>query len=255
MAYFKGEVRSKELGMDTGVGVIIPESRGKKELHGPYKVLYLLHGRGDASGAWARLTSIERYANEKEIAVIMPEAQHSFYCDMKYGVNYFSYVAKELPALMRGMFNLSKKREDTFVMGLSMGGFGALKLGLNFPERFAGVGAFSSAVGVFADKNGKFLQDKHNYNELVAIFGPELEVTEADDLAALAGKMAKLPKEKQTRLFVTCGLQDGLLENNRKLMDEFRKVNLDLEYREWEGGHEWGFWDVSVKQALDYFLK
>jgi len=254
MAYFKGEFYSKELGLDTGVGVIIPDSRGAKNLSGPYRVLYLLHGRGDANGSWARLTSIERYALEHDIAVVMPEVQHSFYCDMKYGMNYFSYVSKELPARMHNMFRLSTKRQDAFVMGLSMGGFGALKLGLNFPGRYAGVGAFSSAVGVFADKSDKFLQNKHNYNEHVAIFGPELEVTEVDDLAALAGKMSLLPKEKQTKFFVTCGLQDGLLANNRKLMDEFKKVNLDLEYREWEGIHGWDFWDESVKQALDYFL-
>ena len=134
---------SDTIGMMTGVNVIIPEN--SKE---PPAVLYLLHGLSDDQSAWTRRTSIERYVGDKNLAVIMPTTYRGYYTDMANGYRYWTYISEELPEKMRRIFRLSSEREKTFAAGLSMGGYGALKLGLRQPERFAAVAGFSSAAAM-----------------------------------------------------------------------------------------------------------
>ena len=132
---------SEALGVQTPVDVILPEGKqgigveasGECELP---KVLYLLHGYSDDHTIWQRRTSVERYAARHNLAVVMPGVNHSFYCNEFHGERYWDFVSQELPAVMHRFFRLSDKPEDTFVAGLSMGGYGAMKLALNFPERF-----------------------------------------------------------------------------------------------------------------------
>lgn len=99
-----------------------------------HPTLYLLHGLSDDDSIWLRRTSIERYVAQMGIAVVMPQVHRSFYTDMAAGGQYWTFISEELPALARSFFPLSAKREDNFVAGLSMGGYGALKLGLRKPE-------------------------------------------------------------------------------------------------------------------------
>ena len=111
-------------------------------------VLYLLHGmHGDAT-SWLYRTNISRYADKAGIAVVMPSAANSFYQDMTHGERFFTYVTEELPKFIQGLFPVSKKREDTFVAGLSMGGYGAYYIGLSCPEKFGAVASFSGALDV-----------------------------------------------------------------------------------------------------------
>ena len=146
---------SEALGVQTPVDVILPEVKqgigvdasAKDELP---KVLYLLHGYSDDQTIWQRRTSVERYAAKYNLAIIMPGVNHSFYCNEVYGERYWDFVSQELPRVMHRFFRLSDKREDTFVAGLSMGGYGAMKLALNFPERFGAAASFSGAVLIMA---------------------------------------------------------------------------------------------------------
>ena len=146
---------SEALGVQTPVEVILPEVKqgigvdaaGEAELP---KVLYLLHGYSDDQTIWQRRTSVERYAAAHNLAIIMPGVNHSFYCNEYYGERYWDFVSQELPAVMHRFFRLSDKPEDTFVAGLSMGGYGAMKLALNFPERFGAAASFSGAVDAIA---------------------------------------------------------------------------------------------------------
>ena len=80
------------------------------------------------------------------LIVIMPGAERSFYADMEHGYKYWTYISEELPSIMKSFFPISDKREDTFVAGLSMGGYGAMKLAFNHPERYAAAASLSSAV-------------------------------------------------------------------------------------------------------------
>ena len=111
-------------------------------------MLYLLHGLSDDHTAWLRYTSIERYATARGLAVVMPAVHRSFYADEAHGHAYWQFVSEELPRIVAAFFRLSERPEDTFVAGLSMGGYGALKLGLHHPERFAAVASLSGAVDV-----------------------------------------------------------------------------------------------------------
>lgn len=253
MALFRGVIRSEVLEMDTAINVILPFDRPAEEQETPCKVLYLLHGLSDNCDAWIRYTAIERYARKKGIAVIMPEVQRSFYLDMKYGLPYASYVAEELPSLCRRMFHISRRWEDTFVAGLSMGGYGAMKCGLSHPGLYAGCASFSGAVdlrGIIDDRldSGKLRA------EVQAGLGQDLALPADCDLFALAETVAQLREADRPGIFITCGQQDFLHEDNLRFKARLEEIGLGFEYREWPGEHEWGFWDRSVAEMLDFFL-
>ena len=109
-------------------------------------VLYLLHGLSDDETIWMRRTSIERYAAQYGLAVVMPNGARSYYADMLRGGKYWTYLSEELPKVMQSFFRISDRREDTFAAGLSMGGYGAMKLALHCPERFAAAASLSGAL-------------------------------------------------------------------------------------------------------------
>ena len=151
MAFLQVQFFSKSLDVASTVNVILPEpsqgiGMGSSEGKALPKVLYLLHGYSDDHSIWMRRTSVERYAARHNLAVIMPAVNHSFYTNEKQGERYWDYVSEELPQVMHKFFRLSDKPEDTFVAGLSMGGYGSLKMALNHPERFGAAASFSGCV-------------------------------------------------------------------------------------------------------------
>ena len=232
MAFFKGSIRSQSLGMDTGLTVVLPFDRAAvPETECP--AVYLLHGHGENADVWTRMTSAERYANAYGVALVMPEVQRSFYTDMAMGLSYFSYVTKELPDACQRLFHLSSRREDRFVAGLSMGGYGALKLGLR---------ATLTQV------------DSGLLGEAKAIFGEDLVIKPEDNLFYLVEKTALLPKTQLPKVMVTCGTEDFLYAHNIRFRDTIQALPYEFSYREWPGTHEWGFWDQSLQYALEFFF-
>ena len=134
MALMKCDFFAESLGMCTSMYIAIPQKGTNGQIgiknvcqDGKFKSLLLLHGLSDDQSIWLRRTSIERYASEYGIAVIMPCAEKSFYTNMKYGSDFYTYIAKEVPAVAREFFQISARREDSFVAGISMGGYGAEK--------------------------------------------------------------------------------------------------------------------------------
>lgn len=261
MAFFKGEVHSSALDMDTGINVIMPQDFERasvaakdpaRKVTGRCKVLYLLHGLTDGCGAWSRFTSIERYARERGIAVVMPEVQHSFYTDMKYGMKYFTYVAQELPSLMASMFQISTAREDSYIAGLSMGGYGALKCALTYPERYCAVAGFSSALDIRCRLSEGIWDDPQFSVELKGIFGDSAAQT--DDLFYLAQRAAQQPQELRPRVYTACGTRDMLHGENLAFKEHMESLPFDYLYEEWDGDHEWSFWDTAVQRALSFFF-
>ena len=169
MAYFSGTVQSQVLQMKTGLNVITPVDILKDDRK--YPVVYLLHGLSDNCYDWNENTQLTLLANTYGIAFIIPEVQRSFYTDMAYGLKYFTYVADELPQIAQRLFPISGRREDSYVMGLSMGGYGALKCVFLRPDRFAGCGAFSAACSLKACMQ---MADESQEKELKAAFGINL---------------------------------------------------------------------------------
>ena len=111
-----------------------------------FPVLYLLHGLSDDHTAWLRYTSVERYAAAAGVAVVMPAVNRSFYANEVSGGRYWDYVADELPEIVGNFFRISQDPAQTYVAGLSMGGYGAMKLALTHPDRFAAAATLSGAL-------------------------------------------------------------------------------------------------------------
>src|SRR5258705_10079650 len=133
MAHIRCDFFSDVLGLSTSMTVILPQrTQAQIGLSGaagaePPPVLYLLHGLSDDDTIWLRRTSIERYVAPLGLAVIMPQLQRSFSLDEAHGNRYWTFLSDELPAIVESFFRVSHRREDTFVAGLSMGGYAAMK--------------------------------------------------------------------------------------------------------------------------------
>lgn len=245
---------SESLGMRATMSVILPQreliERPRTGRKPKYRTLYLLHGHSDDHTAWQRWTSIERYVEGMNLAVVMPSVHLSFYTDMVHGGKYWQFISEEVPAIARELFPLSARREDNFVAGLSMGGYGAMKLGLTHPDRFAAAASLSGAVDI---------------REVVRAHGqPEDEAWLAGmrnvfgNLGKVAGSrhdLFKLAKETAggsplPRLYLCCGTEDFLYEDNLRFRDHVLSLPYDLTYEEGPGGHTWDFWDRMIQNVL-----
>lgn len=244
MAHIHCDFSSECLKMNTAIHVVLPEKTDLSQV----RVIYLFHGLQDNCSGWNRYTSVERYAREKNAALVIPEVQRSFYTDMALGVNYFSYVRQELPQVCQTMFGLSARRELNYVMGLSMGGYGALKCALTDPERYAACAAFS-AVADLPDrvKNA----DTETGLEFQAIFGPDRVVPEDCDLFAL---LRQVDPGRAPRIKTYCGESDELFESNQRLAKALRAQGFSNTFEHWQGGHDWIFWDKAAERAIGALL-
>lgn len=252
MALLQCHFYSEVLGLSTKMTVILPQNTttqiGMDNVAGSQKhpTLYLLHGLSDDDSIWLRRTSIERYVASMGIAVVMPQVHRSFYTDMAYGGKYWTFISEELPALARSFFPLSDKREDNFVAGLSMGGYGAFKLALRKPEMFAAAASLSGAL----DIAGKFI------NELIAddiqlVFGNNPIEGSDNDLLSLLKQLdqSEGPKPK---LYQCCGTEDFLYNDNQTFLKTCQETSLDLTYDEGPGDHDWAYWDVKIQDVLNW---
>ena len=254
MALMHVECFSSVLGMCVPFDAIIPEQAvgqiGMDSVRSDtYPTLYLLHGMSDDHTIWQRHTSIERYAAEKGLAVIMPEVGLSWYTNTAYGYRYFDYISRELPAICRGFFKgMSAKREDTFAAGNSMGGYGALKLGLAASGTFGAVASLSGGLDL-ADMVKIIPENRWIYNGFLG--GNAEKIGEENDLFALAGKLKKSGKP-QPKIYQWCGKSDFLYQQNIRMRDYLRQLGYDLTYEESPGDHAWKYWDEKIQDVLNW---
>ncbi|MBQ4518957.1 MAG: esterase family protein [Clostridia bacterium] len=252
MAFFEMHIYSESLGVQTTVNVIVPQQSNSGEIgvataveKKQYPCLYLLHGLSDDHSIWLRRTSIERYAQKYGICVVMPFGGRSFYTDMKYGEKYYTYIAEELPRLMQEFFPVSGKREDNYIAGLSMGGYGALKIALRNCEKFCAAAGISSVADI---EKGK----ERFRNALIPAFGEELVIPKEENLFTLAEEKNSHPQKP--RIFMGVGTDDFLYEDNCRLRDAFQKLDYDYTYRESDGIHSWEFWDEYIQYVLEWMF-
>ena len=250
MAFLQIQFFSAALNVASTVNVILPEANqgigiSASEDASLPKVLYLLHGYSDDHSIWMRRTSVERYAANHNLAVIMPAVNHSFYCNEAYGEKYWDYVSEELPKTMHRFLHLSSRPEDTYVAGLSMGGYGAMRLALTYPDRFAGAASFSGAV----DLAGIFFRN-HGGDEISRVFGDMKEIRGTEyDTAWLMKKNGKAPKKPW--LYVSCGTADFLYNQHQAFIPALKESGWDVTAYEEPGAiHEWGFWDRQIRTFI-----
>jgi putative tributyrin esterase len=244
MALIQCRFFSQVLNMTTGMTVILPE---KIAIGTRVPTLYLLHGYSDDDSIWLRRTSIERYVESLGIAVIMPQVHRSFYTDMVKGFNYWTFLSEELPQVARSLFPLSSEREDNFVAGLSMGGYGAFKWALRKPEFFAAAASLSGALVMGPEKSHAISEPIGS--DLKLIFGEQGYAETDNDLLWLL-EHGNINNEPQPLLYQCCGTEDFLYEDNLIFRDSCRKTNLSLTYEEGPGVHDWAYWDHKIQDVL-----
>lgn len=260
MAFFQVNFFSPTLCFNTDIDVFIPTPNSDEILNNKksdyfydgakFQVLYLLHGGYGDYTDWMRLTSIEKYAQDHKLAVIMPSASNSFYQNMHRGSQYLTYLTKELPEFAEKMFPISKKRENTFVAGLSMGGYGAVKLAFTRPEKYAACASLSGAIDLLAvmeairtgEISGPFRMDTLFENPAA------VEGSDADLFALIAKRKAEgapLPK-----IFQSCGTEDFIYTKNLSAREKLLALGTDLTYEEHPGRHDWDYWDTHIQRVL-----
>jgi len=252
MALMHVDYHSEVLSLSSSMLVIVPQhAQGAARRPGGYPVLYLLHGGSDCDTNWQRNTSIERYVWGLDLIVVMPAVGYSFYSDQKHGLRYFTFLSEELPEIVGDFFHASTRREDTFAAGLSMGGYGAFKLGIRCPDKFAAVASLSGSIS----QRSRLTAESTLRNSVMRgmareTFGTTLDYDGSEnDLAYLLEEHLSngvaLPK-----FYQACGTDDHNYEINVDFHRQF-KDRIDLTYVEEEGrGHEWSFWDEYIQKVL-----
>ncbi len=250
MAFFDCHFFSETLALSVSAHVLLPQlpADAPRTLH---PTLFLLHGLSDDHTIWSRRTSIERYAAARNLAVVMPAAGRSFYQDMAGGPRYWTYLSEELPALMRRFFPLSAERADNFAAGLSMGGYGALRLALAQPEKFAAVASFSGALDYVrrlreSGKTGSRISPA----EWNSVAGADTDAAgTTSDLHFLAQRVARGPGPKPA-IWLSCGTEDDIIPDTRAFHRTLEAAGYAHHYEEAEGGHDWAFWDAQIERAI-----
>ena len=248
MGLFKGTLYSSSLKMNTDINVILPERSNDVDplFTDEPKVLYLLHGLSGNEDEWTRFSKIEYYAKKYNFIIIMPRVDRSFYCNTKYRANYFDYIADELPEMMSEWFRINTGRDNTYIAGESMGGYGAVKIGLSRPEKYAGIGALSGVLDY--DSFARMIRD----NEWPDMSPEELNTLYDEDTPMkLAEKDVRL--EKKPKLIQLCGTEDFLYENNQTFRKHLQKIGYEHTYREGPGEHAWPYWDKAIQYVFMFF--
>lgn len=249
MAVAKIRFFSKALGMCVTCDVILPQRKDPADQR-PFPVLWLLHGMRGSHSSWLRQTNVERYLAPYGVAAVMPSAQNSFYTDMAHGGKFYTFIAEELPETMGKFFNFSRKREDNYIAGLSMGGCGSLMIGLSKPENYAAIGCFSAGdstqiVGPMGEK----------LPHIKALTFGDAPVSETyKDTLGNARKILdrQLP---QPRIYHSCGTEDSLLIWAHATRDFFLSLPdnaFQYQYFEGPGAHNWDFWDQEIQKFIQF---
>lgn len=237
---------SPSLGKQTGCNVIIPEVPGHE---GPFPVFYLLHGLSDDYTMWQRKTSLGRYVQMLPLIVVMPDGGRGFYSDAHEGFAYESALVEDLIPFIDRTFHTVSERRGRAIGGLSMGGYGAIKLALKFPHLFASANGHSGAY--------QFAHDgwRSEEAEFMRIIGPH-GTGGKDDVFALAEKFA--PTTNRSRLpalRLDCGTSDYLLDQSRALHEHLQSLGVPHEYMERPGAHDWAYWDKQLPSTLRFHAR
>ncbi|MEI6913888.1 MAG: alpha/beta hydrolase family protein [Armatimonadota bacterium] len=234
---------SAALGKMTSALALVPEGKA-----GPFPVFYLLHGLSDDHTGWVRRTSIELYVREEPMIVVMPNGERSWYTNAQGNpmAQFEDYITRELIGFVDSTLQTVSTRAGRAIGGLSMGGYGAVKLALKHPELFCAAASLSGALVI----NGAFVGDEARDKEMRLIFGEDMRGGEEDILAiAERADRSTLPAIR-----IDCGTEDWLLESNRTTHARFEELHIPHEYEEYPGDHNWDYWDLHIQDAL-VFIK
>jgi S-formylglutathione hydrolase FrmB len=243
---------SAALGREMKYRVLLPE--GYQTSQRRYPVLYLLHGLTGDYRDWTTRTNRAEYSRTLPLIIVMPDGGNSWYTNAADGSGKFEdYVATDLPADVVEKFRTVNSRYGRAIAGLSMGGFGALKLALKRPSQFAVAGSFSGAFGVTREGELEPMIGKAEGDRIHRIFGgPDGQTRRESDLFTLA---AALRPAGAPYIYVDCGTSDALVASNRQLVEVLSKAGVAYEYHEVAGSHSWDYWDRRIREFLPILMK
>jgi putative tributyrin esterase len=232
--------QSPALAKACSMTVIVPECTVGTP---PFPVFYLLHGLSDDHTSWSRRTSIERHVADLPLLVVMPDGGRGFYCDAVAGPAYERYLLEDVLGFVDRTFQTIPERRGRVIGGLSMGGYGTVKLALKFPQLFCSAVSHSAAFDV-----RRRIERPEVSAEMRRIFGPSPDGG-SDDPYALA---EQIDRQLLPALRIDCGLEDGLLEENRAFHRHLEQLDIPHEYAEFPGAHTWDYWDCHVQEAIAF---
>ena len=248
--YLVRQLDSELMGRKMNYGVILPANYQTE--HGRrYPVLYLLHGLTGHFENWLKRTSVADAVKDLDMIIVTPEGENGWYTDnhLKEGVKYESYIIKELIPEIGKKYRVLEGRESRWIAGLSMGGYGAIKFGLKYPDTFSVVGSFSGALGAatiteksFPGAIGKSIDE---------IFGPpDGVIRNANDLFDIIRRARPEKIKAYPFIYLDCGTEDFLFQSNREFAALLTEKKVAHEFRELPGGHTWKYWDQQVKEFI-----
>lgn len=232
---------SQSLGKASEMFVLLPDSG-----EGPFPTLYLLHGLSDDASIWLRRSRVEWYVRDLPLVVVMPDGGRGWYTNALQGDAYEDHILQDVMGQVERLFPVARERQRRAIAGLSMGGYGALRLALKHPSLFVAAASLSGAVGI---GHGPITDEMPP--DFRRIFGDNPQGSE-NDLFALAQRveLSQLP-----RLWLDCGVDDFLIEHNRAFHAHLQQLQVPHVYLEFPGGHTWDYWDEHIQQVLPFVME
>src|SRR4051795_7932260 len=251
MAFATINYQSRSLNKASSFNVIFPDD---PEVPRPWSAFYLLHGLSDDHTIWMRRTSIERYATGLPLVVVMPDGGRGWYTNAVGpgpGYAYEDDLIKDVVGLVDRTFPVKAERAGRAIGGLSMGGYGAVKLGLKHHDRFASVNSHSGALGILQIDWRKNDRIKDIAAELERIYGTAGKGGPEDPF----GIVEKIDHGRIPAMRIDCGKDDFLIGQNRSFHRHLESMHIPHEYEEFPGEHNWPYWDMHVQEALSFHVR
>lgn len=254
MALMRINFYSKTLGKHHHFNLILPEQDDHYDLSkqpAAMPSVMILHGLSSDNNSYLRFTSVERYANEHQIAVILPDGDHSFYANMLYGHSYEDHIL-EVWRYAHQVFPLSSKRDDNFLAGHSMGGFGVIKTAFQHAELFSKACFMSSATDI-----ERLLTYDWTDFKMAGIIGDvnTTEGTSLDIKYIVESGLDKYGLDGLPDLYMMCGTEDFIYEDNVNFKAYLEDKNISFKYEEGPGEHDYAYWDAGILKAVTWMMK
>jgi S-formylglutathione hydrolase FrmB len=244
---------SKLMGREMPYRVTFPHNYLGGAKDGRFPVLYLLHGLTGHYNNWTEKAKLSTYVHRHGVIIVTPEGDNGWYTDSPTKPNdkYESYIVKELVPEIDKKFRTLSDRQHRAIAGLSMGGFGAIKSGLKYPEMFALAGSFSGALGVSSYRNSSELPAGAIRTSLVNIFGEAGSPTHvSNDIFRMIREASPEKMKAMPFLYIDCGTEDFLFQSNRDFVALLLEKKVPHEFRQLPGAHNWTYWDAQVQEFL-----
>jgi len=246
----EGRLSSKLMSREMPYRIVLPVKYAAAK-DSRYPVIYRLHGLTGHYDNWTNLSKLAKYAEAYDTIVVTPEGENGWYSDhsSKADEKWESYIIQELIPEIDKRFRTLPTRDKRAIAGLSMGGYGSIKFGLKYPDKFVVVGSFSGALGA-ASFTEKAIPGAIG-RTIDGIFGPvDSNTRKSNDIFEIVRSLTPERTKELPFIYLDCGTEDFLIQNNRDFVALLSEKKVPHEYRQLPGVHNWQYWDRQVQEFL-----